>query len=280
MKKGVTVLSIAVAVMAVMAATVVFAQTTTGAPEPWQMGLQAAGSPVKAAMDSFHNLLLVIITAITIFVFILLAYVIIRFNAKANPTPSNFSHNTLVEVVWTVVPVIILIVIAVPSFRLLYLADRVENAELTLKVTGRQWYWDYEYPDQGLSFSSIMIPDAEIKPGQRRLLEVDNRIVLPVDTNVRIHTTAGDVLHSWAVPALGVKLDAVPGRLNETWVKITKPGVYFGQCSELCGINHAFMPIAIEAVAKAEFEGWTRQKKAELGQDGSPRAVAEAAASR
>lgn len=276
MVTGVAKMMVVLAGFALLGAATPGWAETVGAAEPWQMGLQAAASPVKAEMVSFHNLLMVIITGIVIFVTMLLGYVMVRYNAKANPTPSQNSHNTLVEVLWTVVPVIILIVIAVPSFRLLYLADRIENADMTIKVTGRQWYWDYEYPDHEIVFSSFMIPDEELQPGQRRLLDVDNRVVLPVDTNIRIHITAGDVLHSWAVPALGIKTDAVPGRLNETWVRIEEPGVYYGMCSELCGVNHGFMPIAVEAVSKEDFEGWVETQQAALG-TGSSRSVAELA---
>lgn len=231
-------------------------------PHAWQLGLQDPASPVKDQLDSFHNLLVVIITAITLFVLALLVYVCVRFSAKRNAAPSRTSHNTLLEVAWTVVPVIILIVIAVPSFRVLYFLEVVPEAEMTIKVTGRQWYWDYEYPDNGnIAFSSYMVPEEDLKPGQPRLLEVDNRVVLPVDTTVRILVTAGDVIHSWAMPAFGIKKDAVPGRTNETWVKIEREGVYYGQCSEICGINHGFMPIAVEAVSKEKFAQWVEKAK-------------------
>lgn len=236
-----------------------------GAPTPWQLGFQDSASPVKAQLNDFHTLLLVIIIGITLFVLALLVYVVVRFNAKRNPTPSKTSHNTLLEVLWTAVPVLVLIVIAVPSFKVLYFMDRAENAEMTLKVTGRQWYWDYEYPDHdAIAFSSYMIPDEEIKPGQKRLLEVDNRVVLPVGTNIRVLITGGDVIHSWAMPAFGVKTDAIPGRVNETWVRIDKEGVYYGQCSEICGTGHAFMPIAVEAVSKERFAQWVGEQKAAM----------------
>lgn len=247
-------------------------------PHPWQLGLQDPASPVKDQLDSFHNLLLVVIIGITLFVLALLVFVCLRFRASRNPTPTRTSHNTLLEVAWTVVPVIILIVIAVPSFRVLYFMERTPEAEMTLKVTGRQWYWDYEYPDQGnIAFSSYMIADDQLQPGQRRLLEVDNRVVLPVDTVVRIQVTAGDVIHSWAMPAFGIKKDAVPGRLNETWVKIEKEGVYYGQCSEICGVNHGFMPIAVEAVSKEQFAAWVEKAKVAFGPDPGRRELAEAA---
>jgi cytochrome c oxidase subunit 2 len=251
------------------------------APQPWEMGLQPAASPVKHALDDFHNLLLVIITAITLLVLALLMTVAVRFNAKRNPTPSSASHNTLLEVGWTVIPVIILIVIAVPSFRVLYMMEVTPQAEMTIKVTGRQWYWDYEYPDQGgFAFSSYMIQDADLKPGQKRLLEVDNRVVVPVNTVVRVQVTAGDVIHSWAMPAFGVKKDAVPGRLNETWFKVDKEGVYYGQCSEICGINHGFMPIAVEAVSKEKFAEWVAKAKVAYGTPDTTRELAQMPAAR
>ncbi|WP_431861196.1 cytochrome c oxidase subunit II [Azospirillum sp.] len=246
------------------------------APQPWEMGLQPAASPVKHALDDFHNLLLVIIIAITLLVFALLVAVAVRFNAKRNPTPSSTSHNTLLEVAWTVVPVIILIVIAVPSFRVLYMMEVTPEAEMTIKVTGRQWYWDYEYPDQGgLAFSSYMIQESDLKPGQKRLLEVDNRVVVPVNTVVRVQLTAGDVIHAWALPAFGVKKDAVPGRLNETWFKVEKEGVYYGQCSEICGTNHGFMPIAVEAMSKEKFTEWVAKAKLAYGTPDGSRELAQ-----
>ena len=239
-------------------ATPAHAQTA----KPWQLGFQDAATPVAERIHSFHDILLVIITVITLFVLALLIYVMVRFNAKANPTPSRTSHNTLIEVLWTVVPIMILVGIAIPSFKLLYFGDRTAKPEMTLKVTGHQWYWTYAYPDQGnITFDSLMIPDDQLKPGQKRLLEVDNRIVVPVNTNVRVLITADDVLHSWAVPAFGVKTDAVPGRLNETWFRATKAGTYFGQCSELCGVNHGFMPIAVDVVSKEAFAAWVASKK-------------------
>lgn len=233
-----------------------------GAAVPWQMGFQEAASPVMEQITSLHNFLMIVITIISFFVLFLLLYICTRFSAKNNPKPSTVTHNTKLEVIWTAIPAIILIVIAIPSLKLLYYMDRTEDADMTLKVIGYQWYWGYEYPDNdNVSFESYMIPDEDLKPGQLRLLEVDNRIVLPVDTTVRILVTAADVIHAWAVPALGIKTDAVPGKLNETWVKITKPGVYRGQCSELCGTLHGFMPIVIEAVSKEDFKRWIEKTK-------------------
>ena len=238
-----------------------------GEPVDWQLGLQPAASSVAEHINSFHNLLLYIIFAIAIFVLLLLVWVIIRYNEKANPEPAQFSHNVFIEVIWTVIPVIILIIIAIPSFKLLYYSDRVENPEMTLKVIGRQWYWDYEYPDHGdIAFSSYMIADEDIdeSKGEVRLLSTDTKVVLPIDTTIEILIEAGDVLHSWTIPAFGVKMDAVPGRINSTWVRIDKPGVYYGQCSELCGKDHAYMPIEVHAVTKEEFEAWVEKAKEEF----------------
>ncbi len=233
-----------------------------GMPAPREMGMQAAATPVMEDLVAFHNLLLYIITAIVIFVTLLLIIVMVRFNSKANPTPSKTTHNTLIEVLWTVLPVMILVVIAIPSFRLLYKEVVVPKADLTVKATGYQWYWGYEYPDNGdLSFDSNIVADADLKPGQPRLLTADNSLVVPVDTTVRVIVTGADVIHSFAVPSFGVKIDAIPGRLNETWFKATKTGMYYGQCSELCGQAHAFMPISIKVVTKEEFASWLAEQK-------------------
>ncbi len=231
-------------------------------PLPWQIGLQPPATPVKERIHDFHNMLLVIIIGIVLFVMALMIFIMIRFNAKANPEPSTTSHNVPLEIVWTIVPVIILVVIAVPSMKLLYYMDRVEEPEMTVKVIGHQWYWAYEYPDHDdFQFAAYMIPDDEIDPskGQRRLLSTDNQLVLPVDTDIEILITAGDVIHSFAVPAFGIKTDAVPGRLNHTWVRITQPGTYYGQCSEICGTGHAYMPSEVRAVSKEDFEAWIAQ---------------------
>lgn len=237
-------------------------------PHEWGLNLQKPAGLLSHQIYDFHHLLLIIITGIVLFVLGLLIYVVLRFNAKANPVPSKTTHNTLLEVVWTVIPVVILIVIAVPSFKVLFSQGRIPAAEMTLKVTGYQWYWGYEYPDQGgISFTANMIPEAEIDPakGQKRLLETDNEVVVPVDTVIRVQVTAADVIHSWTVPAFGVKKDAVPGRLNEAWFKVSEPGVYYGQCSEICGTNHAYMPIKVHAVTKAEFAKWVADAKTKFG---------------
>lgn len=246
-------------------------------PLPWQLGMQPPASPVKEFIGSFHNMLLVVITLITVFVLALLLYTMVRFRSAANPNPSKTSHHTLLEVAWTLVPILILIVIAVPSFRLLYFADKVQEAEMTLKVTGRQWYWNYEYPDQGgFQFDSYMVQESDLKPGQPRLLEVDNRVVVPVGARVRVLIHGSDVIHSWFLPSLGVQKYAMPGRINETWMQVDRPGVYYGQCNQICGVNHAFMPVAIEAVDKATFDRWVEEAKKRFAQDGSaPLSVAE-----
>ena len=234
------------------------AEEVTGQPVPWQMGFQIAASPVKEKMEHFHNdLLLPVITVISVFVLGLLLWVIIRYNAKANPVPSKTTHNTMLEVVWTLIPVLILVVIVIPSMKILYFADRTADAEMTLKTIGYQWYWGYEYPDNGgINFTSNLVQEEDLQEGQPRLLATDNPVVLPVDTNIRILTAAADVIHSWAIPSFGVKLDAVPGRLNETWVRIDKEGTYYGQCSEICGTGHGFMPIEVHAVSKEAFAEW------------------------
>jgi len=239
-------------------------------PREWQMGLQAPATPFAQAGNDFHNLLLYIITAITLFVMALLIIIMVRFNSKANPVPTKTTHNTLIEVVWTVVPVLILVVIAIPSFRLLYLGDRVEDPEMTLEVRGYQWYWGYQYPDQQVEeYTSYLIPDDEIdaSEGQLRLLSVDNPVVLPVDTDIQILVTAGDVLHSFAVPAFMIKTDAITGRWNETWARIEQEGVYYGQCSEICGTGHAYMPIEIHAVSREAFDQWVVDQVADADID-------------
>ena len=249
-------------------------------PKLWGLGLQEAASPVMEDIRWFHDsLMMPIITIITLFVTALLIYVMIRFNKKANPTPSNFTHNTTVQVLWTVIPVIILVIIAIPSFKLLYKADRTSEPEMTLKVTGNQWYWSYEYPDNGdINFDSNLLEGKDLPEGAPRLLETDNKVVLPVDTNIRILVTASDVLHNWAVPAFGIKIDTIPGRLRETWVRITKEGTYYGQCSELCGVRHAYMPIQVQAVSKEKFQAWVSTQSAEAPQTSPSSAITKLAA--
>jgi cytochrome c oxidase subunit 2 len=226
-------------------------------PQPWEITLQPAASPVMENIISFHNLLLVIITIITLFVLALLVIVVVKFNAKTNPVPSRTTHNTLIEVAWTLIPVLILVGIAVPSFRLLFLQLDIPKADLTVKVTGKQWYWSYAYPDNGkFEFDSLMAQDK-----QPRLLGVDNEMVVPVNKVIRVQTTGADVIHAFAVPSFGIKIDSIPGRLNETWFKATKTGMYYGQCSELCGKDHAFMPIVVRVVNDQEFAAWVETAK-------------------
>jgi cytochrome c oxidase subunit 2 len=254
-------LTVALAIALVVSTNPAFAIT-----QDWQLGFQDAATPVAERLHSFHNFLLIIITGIVAFVTVLLLYVVIRFRAKANPNPSMTTHNVPLEIIWTVVPVLILIAIAIPSFKLLYYMDRTENPEMTLKVTGYQWYWGFEYPDHGdISVTSNMIKDADIdtSKGQIRLLSTDNPIVLPVETNIQVIVTAADVLHSFAMPAFGIKTDAVPGRINETWIRIKADQVgkvFYGQCSELCGQGHAFMPVEIIAVSKEDFAAWVEKQ--------------------
>jgi cytochrome c oxidase subunit II len=271
----------AVAVGALLAGTGA-ALAGAGQPLPWQLGLQEAASPVMADITSFHNFLLWIITAITAFVLILLLIVMIRFNARANPTPSRTTHNAVIEIVWTIVPVIILVTIAIPSFRLLFVQLDNPTPDLTVKATGKQWYWSYNYPDNGnFEFDSLIVEDKDLKPGQPRLLTVDNEMVVPVNKVVHVLVIGADVIHSFAVPSFGIKIDAVPGRLNDTWFKATSEGTFHGQCSELCGKDHAFMPITVRVVNDAEFAAWVATEKKNAGIDGrAPTAVAAAAAAR
>jgi cytochrome c oxidase subunit 2 len=249
------------------------AETANGEPEPWAINLQPAFSPVMEQVHDFHHLLLVIIIGVTVLVLGILGYVLIRFNAKRNPIPSRTAHNTLLEVVWTAVPLMILVIIAIPSLRLLFYSAKPQDPEMTLKVTGHQWYWTYAYPDQDdMTFDSIPVAAEELKPGQPRLLTVDNPVVLPVDTTVQVLVTSDDVIHDWAVPSLGLKKDAAPGRVNETWVRISEPGTYYGMCSELCGVNHYFMPIQVEALPKADYEAWTKKAKEQFASRDKPAA--------
>jgi cytochrome c oxidase subunit 2 len=247
-------------------------------PKPWQMNFQPPATPVMERLYAFHTLLVVIITVISVFVLGLLLFAIVRFREARNPVPSRTTHHTLVEVVWTVVPVLILVVIAIPSLRILYYSDRVESADMTIKAIGHQWYWSYEYPDNGnFTFDALLKPKEELAQGEPYLLATDNHLVLPVQTTIRVLITADDVIHSWAVPSFGVKRDAVPGRINESWIRIEREGMYYGQCSELCGKDHGFMPIAVEAVSKEKFQDWVNKAKSKFSKvDGTPTSVAAA----
>ncbi len=250
-----------------------------GQPSPWQLGLQDAASPVMQDITAFDDFLLWIIGAITALVLILLLIIVVRFNARANPTPSRTTHNTPLEVVWTIVPVMILALIAVPSFRLLFVQLDVPHPDLTIKATGHQWFWSYGYPDNGnFQFDSLMVADKDLKPGQPRLLTVDNAMVVPVNKIVHVLVTGADVIHSFMVPSFGIRIDAIPGRINDTWFKATKEGMFYGECSELCGTGHSFMPIAIRVVNDSDFTTWVNQAKQKFADHESAPPTAFAAA--
>jgi cytochrome c oxidase subunit 2 len=254
------------AALAIMACAVLAggraALAALGQPSPWQIGMQQSASPVMDNIVWFHDFLLYIITAITGFVLALLIIVMVRFNARGHPIPSRTTHNTLLEVAWTNIPIVILLIIAVPSFKLLFFELIPPPADLMVKATGKQWYWSYSYPDHGkFEFDSLMLKASELKQDQPRLLAVDNEMVVPVNKNVHVIATAADVIHSFAVPSFGIKIDAIPGRINETWFKATREGVYYGQCSELCGKDHAFMPIAVRVVSEQAFATWVEAAK-------------------
>ncbi len=249
-------------------------------PQPWQLGLQPSASPTMDFIVSFHDWLVILITGISLFVLALLLFVAYRFRESKNPTPSKTTHHSLLEVAWTAIPILILVVIAIPSFKLLYFADRVEKADMTLKIIGNQWNWTYQYPDHGnFEFTASMLQGEELREAKKaeaaknsgrpilRQLSTDNPVVLPVGKKIRLIMTATDVLHAWGVSPLGVRLDTVPGRLNETWVEIKKPGVYYGYCSELCGAGHAYMPIELHAVSPSKFNEWAASKKKSAGLD-------------
>jgi cytochrome c oxidase subunit 2 len=277
--------------LAAMAATVAAVITGLGAicpstawagegqPSPWQLNFQVAATPVMENIEAFHMALVYVITAITAFVLVLLLIIIFRFNSRANPTPSRTTHNTLLEVAWTIIPVAILVGIAIPSFKLLFFQLNTPPADLTVKATGKQWYWTYSYPDNGrFEFDSLLVRDTtKLRPDQPRLLGVDNELVVPVNKTIRVLTTGAEVIHAFAVPAFGIKIDSVPGRINETWFKATREGVYYGQCSELCGKDHAFMPIAVRVVSEQAFNAWVEEAKKNFARDdSSPTSVAVA----
>jgi cytochrome c oxidase subunit 2 len=267
--------------VAALSAGIGAAHAGLGQPSPWQMGLQGSASPIMDDITSFHSFLLWITAAITAFVLVLLLIIIFRFNARANPTPSRTTHNPLLEVVWTIVPVIILAVIAVPSFRLLFVQLDVPTPDLTVKATGKQWYWSYAYPDNGnFEFDSLMVAEKDLKPNQPRLLTADNDMVVPVNKVVHVLVTGADVIHSFAVPSFGIRIDAIPGRINETWFKATTEGMFYGQCSELCGKDHSFMPIAVHVMNENDFNAWAATAKQKFANEQSaPTSLVAAAAS-
>jgi cytochrome c oxidase subunit II len=245
-----------------------------GQPAPWQLGFQPAASPIMEQITSFHTYVTIIITLIALFVLGLLVYVMSRFNEKRNPDPSRTTHNTVLEIAWTIVPVLILVAIAIPSFRLLFAQYDIPKPDLTITATGSQWYWTYEYPDHGITFDSIMVQEADLKEGQPRLLTADHDVVVPVNKNVIVQVKATDVIHDWAVPSFGVKIDAVPGRLQRTWFRAERTGMFYGQCSELCGRNHAFMPIAVRVVTEEEFADWLAKTKPAAALDSAGKVAA------
>jgi cytochrome c oxidase subunit II len=255
-----------------------------GQPSAWQLGFQQAATPVMDNIVSFHTFVLYVIIAISLFVLALLLIIMVRFNARTNPTPSRTTHNTLLEVAWTLIPVVILVLIAIPSFRLLFFqltipAMSAEAGDVTIKATGKQWFWTYSYPDHGnFEFDSLMVRDAAQLKGRPRLLAVDNELVVPVNKNIRVLTTGAEVIHAFAVPSFGIKIDSIPGRINETWFKPLREGIYYGQCSELCGKDHAFMPIAVRVVSEDEFKKWVEGARKRFARDDAAPATTVATA--
>ena len=236
--------------------------TLASEPKPWQMDLQEPAGIIATKATDLHNFLLIIITLISVFVLGLLIYVCIKFREKPGVKPSKTSHNTIIEIIWTVVPVLILVVIAVPSFKLLYLTEADKPVDMVIKVSGAQWYWNYEYPDDGISFDSYIIAEEDLKPGQKRMLEVDNPIVVPEGTRIKFLITGNDVMHSFFVPSLALQVYSIPGRINELWTEVPLgKKKYYGQCNQICGVNHAYMPIVIQALPKDEYEKWLKDAK-------------------
>jgi cytochrome c oxidase subunit 2 len=252
------------------------AQAAAQVPLPWQLGLQDAATEQMSRIINLHNFVLVIITAICLFVLALLTWIMLRYNAKSNPTPTATTHNTVLEVLWTVIPVAILVAIAIPSFRLLYYQDVIPPADITIKAIGKQWYWSYEYPDNGnFTFDALMLSDrVAAQNGEPRLLGTNNHVVVPVNKTIRILTTGADVIHAWAIPAFGVKIDAVPGRINQTWFNANREGKFYGECSELCGARHAFMPITVEVVSQERFDQWVQEARTRFATVGAPTRLA------
>jgi cytochrome c oxidase subunit II len=274
-----------VAALALFFASLTPALAAEGYAAPWQVNFQQAVTPIMESIHDFHNFMLVIITATVLFVLVLLVICVVRFREKRNPVPSKTTHNVMLEVAWTIVPVLILVVIAAPSFRLLFAQYDLPEPELTIKATGHQWYWSYEYQSGGvvpeggeMSFDSIMLRDEQRTDpvNQPRLLAVDNEVVVPVGKTVRLLVTAGDVIHSFAVPSFGVKVDGVPGRINQSWFRAEKEGIYYGQCSELCGRDHAFMPIAVRVLSEADFAAWAAEAKQRFSALPAPQRLAAA----
>jgi len=272
------VLTLFLAAFVAMAGALAGGEALAAAPKPWEMGMQPAGNELQARISGLHDMVLVIITLITIFVGALLVWVMVRYNENRNPVPTTTSHNTTIEILWTVVPVLILVIIAIPSFRLVYYLDRTPDPDLTIKVTAHQWYWEYGYPEAGeLTIESRMIRTEDLKAGQLRLLDVDNQMIVPVGKKIRILTNSVDVIHSFFIPALGVQRYAIPGRTIETWMTVDRPGVYYGQCNQICGVDHSRMPIAVKAVPAAEYDAWIAKEKKAALEPAQPRLLADAA---
>jgi cytochrome c oxidase subunit II len=274
----------ALALMVVIAAAALLglsaeavAQAVGEGPVNWQLGLQDAADDRMSRIISLHNFVLWIITIICLFVLGLLAWIMIRFNARSNPRPTATTHNTILEVLWTVIPVAILVMIAIPSFRLLYYHDVIPTADLTIKAIGKQWYWSYEYPDNGnFTFDALMLSDrVAAQNGEPRMLGTNNHIIVPVNKTVRVLTTGADVIHAWAMPAFGVKIDAVPGKINATWFRANREGKFYGECSELCGARHAYMPITVEVVSQERFDQWVQEARTKFASVDAPTRVAE-----
>lgn len=255
-------LGLGAALAGVLGSGAALAAPVVGEPHPWEMGLQPTYSPIGNEISRFNDLVLAVAFAIAGVVFVLLIYACIRFRRSRNPVPSRTSHNTVLEVMWTVIPVMILVVVAIPSYKLLYAEDFPPPIGLTVEAIGHQWYWSYAYPKDGnFSYNSLIVPAADLKPGQPRLLTVDHALVVPVNTNIRVQITSTDVLHAWFVPSLGVQKEAVPGRINETWFRAERVGTYYGECNELCGIGHSRMPIEVKVLSKADFARWLAAAK-------------------
>jgi cytochrome c oxidase subunit II len=252
--------------------SLVWAQGVVGAPHAWEMGMQHSYGPIKDRIIDLHNLVLAIITVITVFVAVLLLWIMVRYNARRNPVPSQTSHNTVLEIAWTVVPVLILVVIAIPSFRLIYYQDRTPDPDMTIKVTAHQWYWEYQYPDQGnIDIESRFVHDEDLKPGQIRLLDVDNQLVIPVGKKIRILTNSTDVIHSFFIPSFGVQRYAIPGRTIETWMEADQVGTFYGECNQICGQDHSRMPISVRAVSESDFKAWAQEAKKSASLDRLPK---------
>ena len=255
----------------IVSALCVSASTWGAEPQAWQIGLQEPAGSIAEKADSLHNLLLVVITLISVFVLALLVYTCVRYREKSNPNPSKTSHNTVIEILWTVVPVLILVVIAVPSFRLLYYMDDTKQTDMVIKVTGNQWYWNYEYPDEGLAFDSYMIDEEDLEEGQPRLLAVDYPMVVPENTKIKLLVTGNDVMHSFFVPSLAVQTYSIIGRINEVWIDVPAGAkTYYGQCNQICGVNHAYMPIVVEAVSADDYAAWLETAKEEFALNTMP----------